>query len=833
MKKVLGIVLALLLTLSCVLLVACNAKATELKIVNAPETVNRGATIDYSKISVVATFEDGTTKTLALTEKGVSYKAIDTSTTGAKTLEASYGGKTAQTTITVVEGTVNIEDVVVTEFNNTDGYNEYLEAKKEQSEKELEFFNRNELYKVGTANGYRFLPVVTAIDENDEEITLEDVITTYKLYIQEDASFVEVTGDSIETYLSNVENNVYYFTNAAEHETFKLEVTLSDAYELLVPTMKTTVEQTFEVVSGYNVYDALGLSVLDNRNIKSWASKKEHKFAWDNGKKLSEFTDVEQVIIHENITIKPSDLPANYFWKVGDPATKEGSVSYADALSRVNEKLEGYLAGSLKEVWLGEEWEQGSDVHQRGLYVTDAIGLSGNYLKIDYVSNLNTNGNNGLYIVHDFNQKANEKNDYPESHYSLIAYRHEGVDYSKVKGNRTVENVYFVGQTSKTENDSTPAGLMMVSSNIADLKINNTIGAKWFCNATLDGLAEGTVAIDGCKFYDSFSQMIYSYGHKAIDVKNSEMKRAGGPIIIMQTRTGDGAGDTRPTQFTVDSMANMESWVSGAEMWFRINMAGSESVVPQMLQLATLSDHFGTGTHYSVDGKANLIAIVIPEPGKVMTNQYATPGTVTIGGEQYGMDAPVFNALINLSATAGQGATLAQQTLEAVGSSLEQDQQTALGGLKVGFETLQEMTKDLWKAPIYKCGGAYAYTDYNEQGQPRLNSLQAIVNGITVAQSPMPMSMYEGILAVISTLQSNIEQLEAAGDPYQNLASLKQLKAGWDALKIAIDPIASVQVNDWNTLWTAGQLSFWVNPAAMGSSGNKHFMVLIGEGKAA
>ena len=764
MKKILVFMLSLLFALSCVLLAACNATVTDLKIDNAPSQVTRGEEIDYSKINVVATFDDGTTKTFALTDssKGVSYKPIDTSSTGAKTLQAKYGGKTAQTTITVVGGDIDVDNVVVTEYNNTDGYNEYLEAKKEQTtNKEIEFYNRPEYYKVGTANGYLFLPVVTAIDENDEEVTLEKVETTYKLYKKDGDKFVEVTGDSVKTYLSNVEDNIYYFTAAAEHEVFKLEVTLGEGYTLLDEEMSTTVAQEFEVVSGYNAYDALGFSVLDNRNVKSWSSLKEHKFAWDNGKNLSDFTDVEQVILHNNITITASDLPANYFWKVNEPASKEGSVSYSDAERRVPENLREYLAGSLKEVYLGEDWEEGSDHHQRGLYVTDAIGLSGNYLKVDYVTNMNTNGDNGLYVVHDFNQSEGKKSSYPESHSSLISYRHEGVDYSTVKGNRTIENVYFVGQTSKTENDKIPAGLMMVSSNIADLKISNTIGAKWFCNATLDGLAEGTISLDGCKFYDSFSQMIYSYGQRAIDIKNSEMKRAGGPVIIMQTRTGDGASGARHTVLTIDSTKNMESWVSGAEMWFRINMEGSDSVVSTMLQMASLSDYYAS-THYMVDGKANLIAVVIPEPSKVMTNQYEIPGTVTIGGDEYGMDAPVYKALINLSATAGQGAALAETTRTQLSGQLGEYEQY-LGALKDGFTLVQNYTQALAYAPIYKCGNAYAYADYDDNSQPRLNSLATLVSSLTDSDEQQPMSLYDGVKLVISTLGIKIAELESAG----------------------------------------------------------------------
>lgn len=817
MKKVLVMMLTLMFVLSCILLVACNAKVTDLKIENAPTQVTRGETIDYSKINVVATYDDGATKTLALTDKGVSYKAVDTSTTGAKTLEASFGGKSAQATITVVGGDVEIDDVTVTEFNNTDGYNEYLDAKKAQSNKEVEFYNREEYYKVGTANGYRFLPVVTAIDENDEEIILENVNTTFKLFRKDGANYVEITGDGLNTYLSKVENNVYYFTEAAEHEVFKLEVTLGEGYNLLVEAMNKTETQEFEVVSGYNAYDALGMSVLDNRNNKAWASIKEHKFAWDNGKKLSDFTDVEQVILHNNITVKASDLPASYFWKVNDPATREGSVSYADALKRAPEDLRPYLAGSLKEVYLGESWED-SDIHQRGLFVSDGIGLSGNYLKIDYVANVNKNAQNGIYVVYDFNQSEGKTTAYPESHFSLICYRHEGIDESKVKGNRTVENVYFVGQTSKTENTTTPAGIMMISSNINSLTVKNTIGTKWFSNFTLDGVDNGTISIESCKLYDSFSQMVFSYRSKAITISNCEMKRAGGPIMIINTRTGGGDNNVTDTVVNIDSTANLESLLTGAEMWFTINNL-PETDIQKLLDVATISDNV-VGTHYKANNKVNLIAVVIPSPGDVFTNQHAIKGAMNIGETSYDMQNSVFSTLANLSNIAKTGEALAQSTVEAM-QALGQPT-SDLEAIRDGFGGMKTSAASLQVAPIYQCGGVYGM--FNGQ------KFESLSEEVKTAQFD---ALYGGVNAVISQLESFAGMLE--GDQQ---ATAQALLAQWKALELSLNPLGTLEIgSDWSSSWTAGHLAAWISAGGL-DAGNinlniKHFMVLLGEGTVA
>ena len=841
MKKVLVLMLVALMAVSCVLLVACNVSVTEIKIKNAPSEVTRGAQIDYSTISIEVTYDDGTTKTLALTDKGVSYNPIDTSTTGPKTLAVRYGSKSAQVTITVVAGSVQVENVIVTEFNNTKGYNAYVKASDEQTNKETEFAKLKEPYKVGTANGYKFVPVVTVLDENADEVPLPEaqIATTYKLFIKEGSSFRESAAHD-DSYLSKVENNVYYFKAEAEGETFKLVVSLAAGFELIDDQMATSVEQTFQVVDGYNVYDALGLSVLDNLNVKSWANLKTHKYDWDNGKSLAEFTDVKQVILHNNITITTQYLPANYFWQDGEEA-RYGGVSFNDANNAIaaDHPLKGYLEGSIKEIPLGEDWElsDGNEYRtslQRGLYVSDGIGLSGNYLTIGYEANYNTNGDNGLYIVYDYSKKG--KNDYPEGHWSVIRYQqaNETLNYSA-----TIENVYFIGETGKTENLKLPTGLMTMSSNLTTTTVNNTIATSWYSNFVLDAVDEigyGTFNVTDSKLYNSFSSMVFSRRMAEINVTNSEMKKAGGPLFIIHTRTSDGDDGVTNTVLNIDSTANMESWLSGGEMWFEVNNLEASDIM-QLTTVASMVDTVeGSGTHYrratsGEDFQINIIAVVIPNPSKVFENRAAIKGTINVGEYQYGMEEALYSSVLHVSSTANTGAALAQQTIDDLGAYLS-DYVTALGALKAGFESLASATAMLPYAPMYKCGNTFAYANGSITNLT-MNSLASIYNGITKAPSEdeNSMSLYQGVKLVISTLASKIEDPNYASA----VEKLTQLKAGWEAVKAGLDPIAlsGFNANTWASSWTAGQLACWINPAAMGESSNVHFMILLGEDKAA
>ena len=835
MKKILGIVLAVLFALSCILLVACNTAVTDLKFTDAPKQVKRGETVDYSKIHVEATLENGKTKTLALTDKGVTYDKISTAVANVtQTLTARYGGQTAEATIEVVEGEIDLSNAIINKFGQADGYSKYKEAIAISSTAQTGFYNKK-AYTVGNVNGYLLLPDVSAIVDGEIiYLSHNQVHTTFKLY-HKDSGWTLLTGTNLDKYLAKAENNIYYFTKDAEHETFKLEVTLGEEYAVQIPTMNKTIEQEFEVVNGYNAYDVLGLSVIDNCNIKSWAEKKDYTFDWDDGKKVSQFNTVEQVILHNNITIKAADLPDNYFWKKG----QGGSVSYNDALSRSPEDLRPYLEGSLREVYLGEDWENGSNTQQRGLFVSSGIGLNGNFLKVDYVDNINKNGEKGLFIVHDFNQKSSDNiRSYPESHYSIICYREQGQldGLNKVP---VIENVYFSGETTKTEDITTPAGLMTVASDISEFNIRNTIASYWFSNLTLSG-DESVNNIDSCKFYYSFSQMMYAKNLGEINITNCEMKVAGGPLLIV-IETEDIS-----TTLNIDSVSNMENWVTGSEVWFTINMKGSASVIPQLLKVATVTDGV-VGTHFASSrtitgesGKdeqvttANLIAVLIPDPGKVMDNQDAIPGTFNIGTgankATYGMENSVFETIINLADIAKTGADLGTRTSNAFKAM--QGDTTSLDQLQAGFAEMAAMPQlqALKLAPIYQCGNAYGMSTTGA-------NFLSLVSGGVVSQNIT--QLYMGVLQAINTMKdipqaaellTEWEELKTALQPLGELsASIQPLgQEAWDAAKYA------EYENQWKKTFTAGNMAVWVNPGGLDAEHPnptlKHFMILLGEG---
>lgn len=846
MKKVLVFLLSMVLICSCILLISCNQNVVSIKFKEEtiPTDVKQGDTIDYSKIVIVATYENETTKEFKLTDKGVTYDAISTATTGNQILTARFSGKSAQTTIVVNARDIvgGDDEITINGFANTAGYINYLEAKKEQAltNKEIEFIQRDCPYEVGVDNGYRIIPVGSGIDADGEEFDdMSAIKTTYALYLKGSAD--KLSGSELTKYLSKVEDNIYYFTTEAVGKEFKIEVTLSEEYNVLDENMSKTFTQEIKVVEGYNVYDALGLSVLDNLNVKSWANIKDQTLPGDS-KKLGEYNDVKQVILHNDIELSKSDFPASYFWQKGDTAAGEGKgISYADALSRTPVIYKDLLEGSFKECNIGEAWDD--DETQRGLFMNNGIGLTGNYLKISYVDGVQydkVNGKyvapeGGLYIVYDSNMGSGNTRTYPESHCSLICFKEYTDKGELITDERSalIRNVYCVGATSKTENTEAPAGLMMVGGTIDTIAIENVIASRWFSNITMTSNPVDLTVKD-CRFYDSFSQMVFGYFINSVNIVNSHMKRAGGPLMVIFSKTQNDTHENRSTiNLTVDetTLSQMENWVTGAEAWFKINIP-SDSNVGQLLALSGMLNPLGQ-TYYK-DGKCNLLGVVIPGTEGAFTGQDPVTANVTLNGIEYGMAEEVLNSILNLPQTATELSTLLDNLPEQITAQMNEQQQLLLQGLKDGASYMATSTPALSAmAPIYKSGSNYAYT-------PDMQNVKFsdIIAGVKQLDA--------GAKTIAQLLQGAAQQYTAAGDD-ATAAALNGLATQYTAWSNKVAPIASlVEVSEQptdggfeaavDTAWKAGWKDeetpsyavMWVNAAAPKDPSVKRILVLFG-----
>lgn len=647
MKKFAALLLVVAMLTSCFAFVACDnngdAQLTGVAIKKGtlPETVQQNTVVDYSAVKLVLTFDDGSNKEIALTAAGVAYDAIDVTVEGEKTFSVTYGGFTATQTVVVEK----VDTTCISQFALPEGYQQFVVASGTKTEKETEYTVKDKLYKVGSVNGFVCRPQTTTIDlVSNKEETLLNVDTMFQLYVK--GSDKQLEGADLDKYVDRVEDNVYYFTSDAVGKQFTLKIILDDSYLSLLDEASKTLTMDIEVVDGYNAYDALGLSVLDNLGNNSWAKIKETKLAWDEHA-LCEYTNVKQVILHNDVTITKANLPESYFWKKTDDG-------YNEALGRTASTQKSLLEGSLKEYNRGDDWEDGGNNLQRGLFVSNGIGLVGNYLTVKYETGLIvdknsiTAPNGGIFIVCDYTRNADTK--YGESHTALIKYAKFDADNSN--GTHVVSDVTLIGQSGKTDNVNAPTDIMMFQTDAANATLDNIVANSWFANVELNWSA--SLDINNCKFYRSFSQMVFGYYANTINVTNCEMKHSGGPLFILQARTEGDTDEDRintNTVLNIDSTANMESWLSGAEAWFAINKLPS-TIIEQLFSLAMIVDNTAGSSFYKIDGnyrKCNAIAVLIPTASETFTNTSALYGEINVGeGDaktSYSMKDPTFVAI--------------------------------------------------------------------------------------------------------------------------------------------------------------------------------------------
>lgn len=655
MKKALSVVLALLLVVSCFALIACNDTevVTGVTLQGLQSTYVLGDEINYSNIKLVIEHSANGKEEFPLTSSGVSYEPIDTTEEGSFEFVASYGMYTAKMAYQVVAPAV---EMIMT-YTYSQGYTAYqsaIRSDKGDESGETVFANLDAsktVYTVGNDNGFVFLPLTIGITEEEEEITLKQVKTTSQVFLGE----TELTGDALAQYVT-VANNVYYFTKEAADKIFRIDVKYNDKYMVGFSEAQKTISLTVKVVNGYNVYDARGLAVLDNLNNKAWGEIKENtKLSWDGGKTLAEFADVERVIIHNDIRVTRQDLPTAYFW------TGEEGSAFVAAKGRTAEQYKDYLIGSLKEGENIEDWEGGSCA-QRGLYTNNGICINGNFHTLSYESGLVYEGegsektftgvgeDGGIYLVNDFNDGEGCTDAFPEPHYSFVAFR----DYNTTKTNAVVENVYMLGEMQTKAKGEMPAGLMAINSSLQDITVSNVIALNFFTTFELDYGANLSAA--DCKFYDNFSNMVYAYRSNRIDIANCQMKRAGGPIFIIDNANSDYC---IPINVTIDKDSVLESWLTGSETWFVINNVPS-SIVNSIIPLANgaANGKFIQAGDYT---RINMQMAVIPSPGDLMTNQTPLQAEISIGNAngtttKFSFNDWVFKAILTAgnSQAAGQ-----------------------------------------------------------------------------------------------------------------------------------------------------------------------------------
>ncbi len=535
----------------------------------------------------------------------------------------------------------------------------------------------NKPYLVGTVNKFKFEPEVLAVDlVNVDQYNISNPKTTFKLYVDKTGTgdYEEVNPtEFIEDY---AQDNMYNFRDTAIDNYFKIEVSLdSNVYDVSHLGENNVITAYFKVVYGYNAYDTYGLSVMDNLNVKNWAKIKNRILPYDD-KYLYEYTDVTEIILHNDIVINADQLPANYFWNKNTPGFAQAEASLATAGTN---KYNGLLEGSLRDgfgpgnatythcssdeygtegatvnkydldgedgIEADEDFTEtyGSTSTQKGIFNTDQCSITGNYMKISVENSATRRLESVLSRKH--NAGGN-----PTGHWSLFKFYKHPEATEEV--NIHFQDVFITGNMGKAKTwnypdnpEATPSGLMAGHMTPDKFTVDNIVLNQFYVHFIVDESANASNILDfkNSHLSDAYSNMLFLWRSK-VNITNSILENAGGPIFVCvdgsrlksEAPTDDNVNKLKET-FTkyginvdvdkdscgptiiVDSKSKIESIVTAKSTWFVEN--GADSAVGMIsglnILLSTNSEIKKSFMNSDTIDTMNFIGVIVPSTEKI------------------------------------------------------------------------------------------------------------------------------------------------------------------------------------------------------------------------
>ena len=630
-KKLLVILLTIVMLLSSFSLVGCNYTPEKLEIVSgAPKEVDLYCTPSYSALKIKVTFVGGRTKTLSA--KDVTISEVDTSTPGEQTVTVTFSGVSTTFTILVKNASIGSAGMLMgyelpTAFVS---YNNNRKAKPDES-KEGEFKNLTEPFYVGTDNAFKFLPRVIIFDvETQTSAILPKFESIVEVQVKSGSNFGAVLStEQLKQYLEpngkddkvgefDFSEGLFYFKNEAAGKTFKISQKPSPYTEYGGDASVLATVRSFEidVISGMNVYGLSDLVHMCDR-FENWDAYRLSNNLPIPGQ--AEWTRSKAYIFQHDFTLTMDMLPANFI----DPAYP-GYINQSSALGAGSGIFRTFM-------------EPGSELSVIGNYFTfDVSGLYKLYTahlgegdKIDRRVNLFT---------------FSVLSEVPES----LTGSFEGVIDNATNKNIIVasdsvdfmmKNIKLVGNTPRGNNDTNFGGIYCMKNGTlkGNVTVDNII-ANSFATVCDFSRANRTIIKD-TKIYDSFSYAL-SYGgtYKENYIINSEIKRAGGPLILMDANEKgwyliDGADSTVASNYiertsevhvNVDQNSVLENMVTSEELWFQAMGASALVTTVKALNFFTLQATANSRT-YVKGTSINLIATMLTS-GNVLSPTFQVKG---------------------------------------------------------------------------------------------------------------------------------------------------------------------------------------------------------------
>ena len=532
-KSKIVLLLAVIAVAGALLLSACGLNKVEsisIKSGTLPEFFVVGEQPDFSGLVVLARYSDGSQVEVSSDE--LEIESFSTDTMGAKTLKISYEGKQVSTTVMVYLGEDAQYEIVGFKLPQSISLG-YMQnsAKKAGASSMTEFKIHNqhedfEGYYVGSANPFKFLPHISVVFEGSiTPSTLNKYTSISSVYLQNDSTgqFELLQENEVEDYvIINEELSTYHFTELAEGRKFRLTVRPAFMSEDELNDLEGPVSFEFTVIDAWNATSAADISRFNNNPHPESAA------AWQVYKQQNTVGSekINGLVLHNDIKLTAADMPEVYFNEDGN--LYEWVCVYQFWSARDSQEFQfvgNYFTIDASQMPLGEEPIDHPDAHN------SLFGVMGDD---GYIPNAEHDAPNGLDI-----------------------------------GPVTFKNIGFKGNSQRSEdNEELKRGITFFRTSSQKFTLENTIASSALIilvaiGSYADGSDTNLAVIKDSKGYDTYSNMILSFGAR-LEIYNSELLNAGGPVIIaMQRNDDDGHAEVE-----VDALSNIGTDVKGGEGWF-------------------------------------------------------------------------------------------------------------------------------------------------------------------------------------------------------------------------------------------------------------------------
>ena len=625
-----------------------------------------GDTVSFDGIKIKAKFNDGSEQELKLSDVKVLLNDEDissnlskiTETKGSKRVVIEYENKTDTITIKVRNAGDNPAGEILS-YGLPTSYSSYEEQTKDAgtieydtenpdnnraSSFESQFTTGDETakdYLVGDDNIFRFIPRLRYEDYADEELYFAPTfksITTIKYNNDKLTTQQGTVADTVEYYLDSVLmvtaytlKNEYQFTQNAIGKQFELSILPVVDEDFYWGITENAVTATVNVVDGYNIYEAYQLAVIDNgENQNDRKDNTSGNYFWTDVKEKNGLLGInpKAVILQNDINLTKNDIPAYFKYDLTE-----------DVTFYKNDQPINYGKSFLPEEVATKGGTHHLTLFQRFMQQGDTFAIHGNYHSLDF---------SNLPILCPFETQFSRAFGYDGSNANFLRVTGTGENSENTYvGDFTMSNLDVIGNANidatkykESGKDDVPVyagGLIFSKFTNSKAVLDNVIVHTAFIPFFPDSYSK--VDILNSKAYDSFNGAIFTYNKTELNIENSNMERAGGPLILSQVEASNIAEYTTLAPIvTVDDNSILNNPVTGYEFWFKSK--GADQIVSKLAPLDyRVFDDFQrkifnkeNPNDKNEQGKLNLIYAIMPSGGIETVTLWQTQGLFTYKG---------------------------------------------------------------------------------------------------------------------------------------------------------------------------------------------------------